>query len=92
MQLEAKPDFDVAYFGDCQVAKDQEAARDGAERGHAAHPLATRERPEARPFAHRAAGGLKTRFVLAGLAVSFAAGRIGRRTNSPPQFGQRPDK
>jgi hypothetical protein len=35
---------------------------------------------------------LNTRFVLAGLALSFAAGRTGRRTNSPPQFGQRPDK
>jgi hypothetical protein len=34
--------------------------------------------------------GLKTRTVLAGLANNLAAGRKGRRTNSPLQFGQRP--
>ena len=34
--------------------------------------------------------GLKTRWLDGGNFASFAAGRIGRRTNSPPQFGQRP--
>jgi hypothetical protein len=32
----------------------------------------------------------KTRFVDGGLAASFPAGRIGRRTSSPRQFGQTP--
>jgi hypothetical protein len=31
--------------------------------------------------------GLNTRFVEAGYFASFAAGRVGRRTSSPPQFG-----
>src|SRR5262245_45481897 len=30
------------------------------------------------------------RSVEAGYLASFSAGRIGRRTSSPPQFGQRP--
>jgi hypothetical protein len=34
--------------------------------------------------------GLKIRSREAGKFSSFAAGRIGRRINSPPQFGQRP--
>jgi hypothetical protein len=34
--------------------------------------------------------GLKIRSREAGNFSSFAAGRIGRRINSPPQFGQRP--
>jgi hypothetical protein len=34
--------------------------------------------------------GLKTRSRDAGKFASFAAGRIGRRSNSPPQFGHRP--
>jgi hypothetical protein len=33
--------------------------------------------------------GLSTRVVDAGLRSSSLAGRTGRRTNSPPQFGQR---
>jgi hypothetical protein len=33
---------------------------------------------------------LYTRSVDAGNLASFAAGRIGRRTSSPPQFGQTP--
>jgi hypothetical protein len=33
---------------------------------------------------------LNTRWREAGNFASFAAGRIGRRTNSPAQFGQRP--
>jgi hypothetical protein len=33
---------------------------------------------------------LNTRSREAGNFASFAAGRIGRRSNSPPQFGQRP--
>jgi len=31
--------------------------------------------------------GLKTRFVDAGYFASMAAGRVGRRTSSPLQFG-----
>jgi len=31
--------------------------------------------------------GLNTRVVDAGYWVSFASGRTGRRTSSPPQFG-----
>jgi hypothetical protein len=45
------------------------------------------------PYAAGAAAqpsGLKTRWLDGGYFASFAAGRIGRRTNSPPQFGQRP--
>jgi hypothetical protein len=34
--------------------------------------------------------GLKTRSRDAGNFASFAAGRIGRRSSSPPQFGHRP--
>jgi len=34
--------------------------------------------------------GLKTRTVDEGLAASFAAGRRGRGSNSPPQFGHTP--
>jgi hypothetical protein len=34
--------------------------------------------------------GVKTRRVDAGFFASFAAGRIGRGTRLPPQFGQRP--
>jgi len=34
--------------------------------------------------------GAKTRTVEAGSLSSFAAGRIGRRSNPPPQFGQTP--
>jgi hypothetical protein len=34
--------------------------------------------------------GLKTRVVDAGCASSFAAGRSGRGSSSPPQFGQVP--
>jgi hypothetical protein len=34
--------------------------------------------------------GLKIRWLDGGYLASFASGRIGRRTNSPPQFGQRP--
>jgi hypothetical protein len=34
--------------------------------------------------------GLKTRLVEAGCSESSATGRMGRRTNSPPQFGQIP--
>src|SRR5207244_3318429 len=34
--------------------------------------------------------GLKTRSVDAGYLASFAAGRRGRATSSPPQLGQRP--
>lgn len=30
------------------------------------------------------------RFVEAGLFANFAAGRLGRDTSSPPQFGQAP--
>jgi len=33
---------------------------------------------------------LNTRSREAGNLASFAAGRTGRRSNSPPQFGQRP--
>jgi hypothetical protein len=33
---------------------------------------------------------LKVRWVEGGLAASFDAGRIGRDTKLPPQFGQRP--
>jgi len=40
------------------------------------------------PAAHPA--GLKTRSVLAGYLLNNCAGRRGRITNSPPQFGQRP--
>src|SRR3954471_11121614 len=32
----------------------------------------------------------RTRLVEAGYLMSFSAGRIGRRENSPPQFGQAP--
>jgi hypothetical protein len=32
-----------------------------------------------------------TRLVDAGLFTSFAAGRIGRRTSSPPQLGHVPE-
>ena len=32
--------------------------------------------------------GFTMRVAEGGLAASFDAGRIGRRTNSPPQFGQ----
>jgi hypothetical protein len=35
---------------------------------------------------------LSTRFVEAGWLTSFAAGRMGRATKSPPQFGQRPPR
>ena len=34
--------------------------------------------------------GLKTRSVDAGEVTSFAAERLGRATNSPPQLGHRP--
>ena len=34
--------------------------------------------------------GLTTRAVDAGCSTSFSAGRMGRETSSPPQFGQRP--
>ena len=34
--------------------------------------------------------GLKTRWLDGGYFANFSAGRIGRRTNSPRQFGQRP--
>jgi hypothetical protein len=34
--------------------------------------------------------GLKIRSLEGGNFTSFAAGRIGRRTNSPPQLGHRP--
>jgi hypothetical protein len=34
--------------------------------------------------------GLNFRSVEAGNLASFSLGRIGRRSNSPPQFGQRP--
>ena len=34
--------------------------------------------------------GLKTRSADAGYLTSFDSGRMGRRTNSPPQFGQVP--
>jgi len=34
--------------------------------------------------------GLTLRVVEAGKRASRSAGRIGRRTSSPPQFGQRP--
>jgi hypothetical protein len=34
--------------------------------------------------------GFTLRIVEAGKRASRSAGRIGRRTNSPPQFGQRP--
>jgi hypothetical protein len=34
--------------------------------------------------------GLKTRWREAGNFASFAAGRTGRRTSSPPQLGHRP--
>jgi hypothetical protein len=34
--------------------------------------------------------GLKIRWLDGGYFSSFASGRIGRRTNSPPQFGHRP--
>src|SRR3984957_19278607 len=34
--------------------------------------------------------GFTLRSVEAGNFASFSAGRIGRRSNSPPQFGQRP--
>jgi hypothetical protein len=33
---------------------------------------------------------LTTRTVDAGYRASFSAGRMGRATSSPPQFGQRP--
>jgi hypothetical protein len=35
-------------------------------------------------------GGLNVRTVLAGSFASFAAGRRGRTSNSPPQLGQIP--
>jgi hypothetical protein len=44
-------------------------------------------------IAHASAGqpsGLTLRTVEAGNLASLSAGRIGRRTSSPPQFGQRP--
>jgi hypothetical protein len=47
----------------------------------------------AAPYAVDAAlqpSGLKMRWPDGGYFASFAAGRTGRRTNSPPQFGQRP--
>ncbi len=42
------------------------------------------------PYAAHPLCGLRTRSVDAGLLTSFAAGRTGRRTSSPPQFGHRP--
>jgi hypothetical protein len=58
-----------------------------------AHGAAHRDLP---PDSHYAAdavlqpSGLKTRWLDGGNFASFAAGRMGRRTNSSPQFGQRP--
>jgi len=42
------------------------------------------------PHQGRQPSGLNTRSREAGNLASFAAGRTGRRSNSPPQFGQRP--
>jgi hypothetical protein len=59
------------------------------------HVSAVRERRVERRSQRRAASaaqpsGLKTRSGDAGNLASLAAGRIGRRSNSPPQLGQRP--
>jgi hypothetical protein len=49
-----------------------------------------RAKGQAPPASAAQPSGLKTRWGEAGNFASFAAGRIGRRTNSPPQFGHCP--
>ena len=75
----------LARVGGAQHVHRDERRHQPAARGSARHRVYAPARGNgAQPAA------LTTRFVEAGWRSSRSAGRIGRRTSSPPQFGQRP--